>query len=180
MQASTTYINVQSRSETSEEERKKERKKEREKKEEERKSCLPERKVSPMATLGTSYLTPKIFTKIRQIIQRKNFHLTLEFPLIEGQHPLIHSLMTNDTQYKNREIEYIDHNYSSDASSLWVDPLTVSGVGHTGGEDAELVFSNTGGPPLPWKRAPFSKKEGQTIFDSNKSPTCDTNWICRL
>ena len=34
------------------------------------------------------------------------------------QHPLIHSLMTNDTQYNNREIEYIEHNYSSDASSL--------------------------------------------------------------
>ena len=34
------------------------------------------------------------------------------------QHPLIHSLMTYDTQYNNREIEYIEHNYSSDASSL--------------------------------------------------------------
>ena len=34
------------------------------------------------------------------------------------QHPLIHSLMTYNTQYNNREIEYIDHNYSSDASSL--------------------------------------------------------------
>ena len=35
------------------------------------------------------------------------------------QHPLIHSLMTYDTQYtNNREIEYMDHNYSSDASSL--------------------------------------------------------------
>ena len=34
------------------------------------------------------------------------------------QHPLIHSLMTYDTQYNNREIEYIDHNFSSDASSL--------------------------------------------------------------
>ena len=33
------------------------------------------------------------------------------------QHPLIHSLMTYDTQYNNREIEYID-DYSSDASSL--------------------------------------------------------------
>ena len=33
-------------------------------------------------------------------------------------HPLIHSLMTYDTQYNNREIEYIDHNYSSDDSSL--------------------------------------------------------------
>ena len=32
--------------------------------------------------------------------------------------PLIHSLMTYDTQYNNGEIEYIDHNYSSDASSL--------------------------------------------------------------
>ena len=34
------------------------------------------------------------------------------------QHPLIHSLMTYDTQYNSREIEYIDHNYSSDANSL--------------------------------------------------------------
>ena len=37
------------------------------------------------------------------------------------QHPLIHSLMTYDTQY-NREIEYIEYNYSSDASSVWADP----------------------------------------------------------
>ena len=29
------------------------------------------------------------------------------------QHPLIHSLMAYDTQYNHREIEYIDHNYSS-------------------------------------------------------------------
>ena len=34
------------------------------------------------------------------------------------QHPIIHSLMTYDTQYNNREIEYIDHKYSSDDSSL--------------------------------------------------------------
>ena len=34
------------------------------------------------------------------------------------QHPLIHALITYDTQYSNREIEYIDDNYSSDASSL--------------------------------------------------------------
>ena len=34
------------------------------------------------------------------------------------QHPLIHSLMTYGTQYNNGEIEYIDHNYSSDASPL--------------------------------------------------------------
>ena len=34
------------------------------------------------------------------------------------QHPLIHSLMTYDTQYNNREIEYVERNYSSDASSL--------------------------------------------------------------
>ena len=33
-------------------------------------------------------------------------------------HPLIHSLMTYDTQYNNRDVEYIDHNCSSDASSL--------------------------------------------------------------
>ena len=37
------------------------------------------------------------------------------------QHPLIHSMitsyvMTYDTQYNNREIGYIDHNYSSDVS----------------------------------------------------------------
>ena len=31
---------------------------------------------------------------------------------------LFHSLMTYDTQYNEREIEYIEHNYSSDASSL--------------------------------------------------------------
>ena len=34
------------------------------------------------------------------------------------QHPLIHSLITYDTQYNNREIEYIDHSYSSEGSSL--------------------------------------------------------------
>ena len=34
------------------------------------------------------------------------------------QHPLMHSLMTYDTQYNNREIENIDHNYSSEDSSL--------------------------------------------------------------
>ena len=34
------------------------------------------------------------------------------------QHPLIHSLMTYDTQYNNKEIEYIEHNFSSDASSV--------------------------------------------------------------
>ena len=34
------------------------------------------------------------------------------------QHPLIHALMTFDTQYNNREIEFIDHNYSTDSSSL--------------------------------------------------------------
>ena len=33
-------------------------------------------------------------------------------------HPLIHSLTTYDTQYNNREIEYMEHNYSSDSSSL--------------------------------------------------------------
>ena len=32
--------------------------------------------------------------------------------------PLIHALMTHDTQYNNREIQYIEHNYSSDDSSL--------------------------------------------------------------
>ena len=34
------------------------------------------------------------------------------------QNPLIHSLMTYDTQYNVKETEYLDHNYSSDASSL--------------------------------------------------------------
>ena len=34
------------------------------------------------------------------------------------QHPLIHSLMAYDTQYNIREIEYIEHNFSSDDSSL--------------------------------------------------------------
>ena len=33
-------------------------------------------------------------------------------------HHVIHSLMTYDTHYNSREIEYIDHNYSSDDSSL--------------------------------------------------------------
>ena len=33
-------------------------------------------------------------------------------------HPLIHSLMTYDTQYNNKEIQYIEHNYSSEGSSL--------------------------------------------------------------
>ena len=33
-------------------------------------------------------------------------------------HPLIHSLMTYDTQYNNRDIQYIEHNYSSEDSSL--------------------------------------------------------------
>ena len=33
-------------------------------------------------------------------------------------HPIIHSLMTYDTQYISREIEYIENNYSSDTSSL--------------------------------------------------------------
>ena len=32
-------------------------------------------------------------------------------------HSLIHSLMTYDTQYNNREIIYMEHNYSSDYSS---------------------------------------------------------------
>ena len=34
------------------------------------------------------------------------------------QHPLIHTLMTYDTHYNSREIEYIEFNYSSDTSSL--------------------------------------------------------------
>ena len=89
------------------------------------------------------------------------------------QHPLIHSLMTYDTQYNNREIEYINHNYSSDASSLWVDPLKLSrrgsgrrvALGHMGGLTnprpwrgrCRAGYSNTGEPPLPRKRAPLQK-----------------------
>ena len=42
---------------------------------------------------------------------------------------IIHSLMTYDTQYNNREIEYIEHNNSSDASSLWAWPPDRSPVG---------------------------------------------------
>ena len=34
------------------------------------------------------------------------------------KYPLIHSLMTYDTQYNNREIEYMEFNHSSDASNL--------------------------------------------------------------
>ena len=41
--------------------------------------------------------------------------------------------MTYDTQYNNREIEYIDHNYTSNASSLWADPLTLPVGGADGG-----------------------------------------------
>ena len=33
-------------------------------------------------------------------------------------HPLIHSLMAYDTEYNTREIEFLEHNYSSDSSSL--------------------------------------------------------------
>ena len=33
------------------------------------------------------------------------------------QHPTIHLLMTYDTQYNAREIEFIEHNCSSEASS---------------------------------------------------------------
>ena len=42
------------------------------------------------------------------------------------QHPLIHSLITYDMQYKNREIQFIERNYSSDASSLWGGPPSTS------------------------------------------------------
>ena len=34
------------------------------------------------------------------------------------ENPLVHSLMTYDTRYNSREIEYIEHNYSSEDSSL--------------------------------------------------------------
>ena len=33
-------------------------------------------------------------------------------------HPIIHSLMEYNTDYNIREIEYIEHNYSTDDSSL--------------------------------------------------------------
>ena len=33
-------------------------------------------------------------------------------------HPTIHALMAYNTQYIAKEIEYLDHNYSSDNSSL--------------------------------------------------------------
>ena len=101
------------------------------------------------------------------------------------QHPLIHPLMTYDTQYNNREVEYIEHNYSSDTSSSWLDPLMlphrrnrrrVAGVGHTGGLTnlhpwcgrCRAGYSNTGGPPLPRKRAPWTKK-----LENNR---CDNPW----
>ena len=32
-------------------------------------------------------------------------------------HPSIHMLLAYDTEYNNREIEYVDHDFSSDASS---------------------------------------------------------------
>ena len=80
------------------------------------------------------------------------------------QHSLIH------LQYNSREIKYIDHNYSSDASSLWVDPLVVGGVGHTAGLTNPRPWrgrcragcSNTGGPPLPSKEGAINKK---TLFN---------------
>ena len=40
--------------------------------------------------------------------------------------------MTYDSQYNNRDIEYIEHNYLSDDSSLQVDPLMLP----VGGADA--------------------------------------------
>ena len=33
-------------------------------------------------------------------------------------HPTIHSVMAYNTQYITKDIEYIEHNYSSDANSL--------------------------------------------------------------
>ena len=33
------------------------------------------------------------------------------------QHPVVYLLMAYDTQYNSKEIEFIDHNYSTDASS---------------------------------------------------------------
>ena len=68
----------------------------------------------------------------------------------------------------NREIEYIEHNYSSDASSVWTNPQMLLRRGHrcrvTWGvqvvwwrERCRAGYSITGGPPLPWKRAPCQK-----------------------
>ena len=83
--------------------------------------------------------------------------------------------MTYNTQYNNREIEYIDHNYSSDDSSLWGDLPDAppygehmeGDMGHTGGLINPLPlawqyragFSNTGESPKPQKRAPCQKKK---------------------
>ena len=102
------------------------------------------------------------------------------------QHPLIHSLMTYDTQYNNREIEYIDHNYSSDASSLWVDPLTlphrrswwrgawgirvVQQTPAPGAKDAELVILIPVGLPC-LKRGRLYKKMKYVLI------ACRSNWL---
>ena len=66
------------------------------------------------------------------------------------QHPLLHSLMAYDTQYNDREIEYIDHNYSSDASSLLVDPLML--LRRRSGWSGAYGWSNKP-PPLARKMA---------------------------
>ena len=79
----------------------------------------------------------------------------------------------------NREIEFIDHNYSSEDSSLWVWPPWRSPVGGEEGgwrgahgwsnqtpapgvEDAEPVFQIPGGLPEPRKKAAEGKKD-QTL-----------------
>ena len=36
------------------------------------------------------------------------------------QHPKIYQMKTYDTQYNNKEIEFMEHNYSSDASKSWL------------------------------------------------------------
>ena len=86
--------------------------------------------------------------------------------------------MTHNSN-NNREIECIEHNYSSDASSVWADPqmLLHRGSwwrvtwGHTGGlinprpwrGRCQAGCSNTGGPPLPRKKEPCQKSEFKNI-----------------
>ena len=65
------------------------------------------------------------------------------------QHPLIQALMTYDTQYNNKEIEYtIEHNYSSDASIVYeLTPRCFSVGGANGGWHGAYGWSNKS-PPL--------------------------------
>ena len=56
------------------------------------------------------------------IMQNKNPLPDMSWSVIEINkflhHPTIHSLMAYNTQYITKDIEYIEHNYSSGASSL--------------------------------------------------------------